>query len=122
MSDPIKPGAPTRKSARVHHEFIVGVSSEHGTFTGWGTNLSMGGVFVNSNGAPPRDTLVSVLLQLPGVQECKLKGRVKWSQPVGPGVDEPGMGIEFVDPDEETRTLVGQMVEKLTQDLAIAPA
>jgi uncharacterized protein (TIGR02266 family) len=115
--DALKPGSPTRKNARVHHEFIVGVTSEHGTFSGWGTNLSMGGVFVNSNGAPPRNTPVSVLLQLPGVPECKLKGRVAWYKPAGPGVDEPGMGIEFVNPDEETMKLVGTMVEKLTQDL-----
>jgi uncharacterized protein (TIGR02266 family) len=118
MVDVVKPGSPTRKSPRVHHEFIVGVTSEHESYSGWGTNLSMGGVFVNSNGAPPRGTAVSVLLQLPGVQECKLKGRVTRFQPAGPGVDEPGMGIEFVDPDEETKQRVGQMVEKLTQDLA----
>jgi hypothetical protein len=37
-------------------------------------------------------------------------------------VDEPGMGIEFLQVDEETRALVGQMVEKLSQDLARAPA
>jgi uncharacterized protein (TIGR02266 family) len=123
MSDqPIKPGAPTRKSARVHHEFIVGVTSEHGNYSGWGTNLSMGGVFLNSSSAPPRGAEVSVLLQLPGVHEVKLKGRVAWFQATGPGVDEPGMGIEFIDPDEETKKSVGQMVEKLTQDLSRAPA
>ena len=115
--DAVKPGSPTRKSPRVHHEFIVGVTSEHESYSGWGTNLSMGGVFVNSNGAPPRGTPVTVLLQLPGVPECKLQGKVAWYKPVGPGVDEPGMGIEFVNPDEATQQIVGQMVEKLTQDL-----
>ena len=49
-------------------------------------------------------------------------GRVAWAQPSGPGVDEPGMGIEFLEVDDETRTLVGQMVEKLSQDLARPPA
>src|SRR5437763_754447 len=116
--DAVKPGSPTRKATRVSHEFIVGVTSEHESYSGWGTNLSTGGVFLNANHAQPRGTPVSVLLQLPGVQECKLKGRVAWFKPAGPGVDEPGMGIEFIDPDEETKRLVGQMVEKLTQDLA----
>ncbi len=114
--------SPTRKSTRVHHEVMVGVSSDEGTFSGWGTNLSVGGVFVNSQHSPPVGTRVSILLQLPGHSECKLPGRVAWAQPSGPGVDEPGMWIEFLDVDDETRALVGQMVEKLSQDLARAPA
>ena len=114
--------SPTRRSARVHHEVMVGVSSEEGTFSGWGTNLSVGGVFVNSHHAPPVGTPVNVLLQLPGHSECKLTGRVAWTQASGPGVDEPGMGIEFLQVDADTRELVGRMVEKLSQDLARAPA
>jgi uncharacterized protein (TIGR02266 family) len=120
MSD--KPTTPTRRSARVHHEVLVGVTAEGETFSGWGTNLSVGGVFVNSQHAPPVGTRVSVLLQLPGHSECKLNGRVAWSQPLAAGVDEPGMGIEFIGPDEETKQLVGRMVDKLSQDLARAPA
>jgi uncharacterized protein (TIGR02266 family) len=114
------PETPTRKSARVHHEVMVGVSSDQGIFSGWGTNLSVGGVFVNSALTPPKGTLVHVLLQLPGHAECKLSGRVAWAQKVAPGVDEPGMGIEFIDPDEATKALVAEMVEKLSSDLARA--
>ncbi|HZX97144.1 MAG TPA: TIGR02266 family protein [Myxococcales bacterium] len=122
MTDPQKPGTPTRRNARVHHEVLVGVTSDQGRFSGWGTNLSVGGVFVNSNHAPPVGARVSVLLQLPGHGECKLNGRVAWAQSLAPGVDEPGMGIEFIEPDQATRELVGRMVEKLAQDLARAPA
>lgn len=113
---------PTRRTARVHHEVMVGVSSEQGTFSGWGTNLSVGGVFVNSQHAPAPGTRVSVLLQLPGHSECKLHGRVVWAQPSAPGVDEPGMGIEFIEPDEPTSALVAAMVARLSQDLSRAPA
>jgi uncharacterized protein (TIGR02266 family) len=122
MSDVVKPPGPTRRSARVNHEVMVGVTSEHETWSGWGTNLSTGGVFVNSHHSPPAGTKVSVLLQLPGHSECKLDGRVVRVQPSGPGVDEPGMGIEFIEPDAATKQLVGEMVEKLTHDLARAPA
>ena len=118
MSD--KPVTPTRRSNRVHHEVLVGVTSDQGVFSGWGTNLSMGGVFVNSALSPAPGTNVEVLLQLPGHPECKLRGRVAWAQPTGPGVDEPGMGIEFLDPDEETKALVGKMVDKLAADLSRA--
>jgi uncharacterized protein (TIGR02266 family) len=122
MSNASKPATATRRSARVHHEIMVGVSSEEGTFSGWGTNLSVGGVFVNSHHAPKVGTRVNVLLQLPGHSDCKLSGRVAWAQASGPGVDEPGMGIEFLGIDEETLALVGRMVEKLSQDLSRAPA
>lgn len=122
MTDANRPGSPTRRALRVHHEVMVGVTSDQGTISGWGTNLSIGGVFVNSGGNPPKDTAVSVLLQLPGMPECKLKGRVAWSQATGPGVDEPGFGIEFVEPDEETKKRVGEMVDKLSHDLSRAPA
>jgi hypothetical protein len=33
-------------------------------------------------------------------------------------VDDPGMGVQFLEPDEETRRVVGDMVDRLTQDLA----
>jgi len=122
MNKASKPATPTRRSVRVHHEVMVGVSSEEGTFSGWGTNLSVGGVFVNSHHTPNIGTRVSVLLQLPGHSECKLKGRVAWAKASGPGVDEPGMGIEFLEVGEETLALVGKMVEKLSQDLTRAPA
>ena len=122
MSDGSHSSTPTRRSARVHHEVMVGVSSEEGTFSGWGTNLSVGGVFVNSHHAPRIGSRVNVLLQLPGHGDCKLAGRVAWTQASGPGVDEPGMGIEFLDVDDATRTLVGKMVEKLSQDLTSSPA
>jgi uncharacterized protein (TIGR02266 family) len=123
MSNASNPSTPTRRSARVHHEVMVGVSSAEGTFSsGWGTNLSVGGVFVNSQHCAPIGTRVNVLLQLPGLGDCKLAGRVAWTQASGPGVDEPGMGIEFLDVDGETLKVVGKMVEKLSQDLTSTPA
>jgi len=113
----------SRRSPRLNHEVMASVSSEeHGSYSGWGTNLSLGGVFLNAQGAPPVGTRVSVLLQLPGAHECKLFGRVVWSQPSGPGVDEPGMGIEFLEVDEPTRSTVREIVEKLSADLSPPPA
>jgi uncharacterized protein (TIGR02266 family) len=110
-----------RKWPRLHHELIVAVSSErHGKFSGWSTSISQGGCFVNTNLAPPVDDVVQVLLQLPGeAEECKLHARVVWSQPAGPGVDEPGMGLEFLDADEATRGRLGRIVAQLSKDLAI---
>jgi uncharacterized protein (TIGR02266 family) len=107
-----------RRAPRLLHEVMVQVTSSYGTITGWGTNLSPGGVFVNAQATPPVDTLVELLLQLPGQSECKLKGRVAWTKDVGPQVDDPGMGVQFLEPDAETRRVVAQMVERLSQDLS----
>lgn len=121
MTDETQRTPPSRRSPRLHHEVMAQVTSEHGNYSGWGTNLSQGGVFLNAQGAPPVGTKVHVLLQLPGVHECKLTGRVVWSQPAGPGIDEPGMGIEFLEADEPTRATVRQIVEKLAFDLSPQP-
>jgi uncharacterized protein (TIGR02266 family) len=110
----------SRRAPRIHHEFVVSVTSDQGAFSGWGTNLSLSGVFVNSHSAPEKGSVVVVLLQLPGEHEVKLRGRVVWSQPSGPGIDEPGMGLQFIEPDAESQRVLGRMVERLTKDLAQA--
>lgn len=115
--------SPKRRWPRLHHEVMVAVGTDsRGGFSGWSTSVSEGGCFVNSPVAPPVGEIVSVLLQLPGQPECKVRGRVVWSQPAGPSVDEPGMGIEFVEVDESTRALLGRVLEQLSHDLARAPA
>jgi len=114
---------PKRRWPRLHHEVMVAVGTDkHGGFSGWSTSVSEGGCFINSPVAPPVGERVSVLLQLPGQPECKLFGRVVWAQPAGPAVDEPGMGIEFVETGEDTKALLGRVIEQLTQDLKAAPA
>ena len=112
-----------RKWPRLHHELMVTLATEnHGSFSGWSTSVSQGGCFVNTNVAAPVGDVVQVLLQLPGETECKLQARVVWSQPSGPGVDEPGMGVEFLDADDTTRARLGRIVSQLSKDLATAPA
>jgi hypothetical protein len=59
---------------------------------------------------------------LPGEAECKLQARVVWSQAAVPGVDEPGMGLEFLDADDATRARLGRIVSQLTKDLSSAPS
>jgi uncharacterized protein (TIGR02266 family) len=97
-------------------------TDRHGSFSGWSTSVSQGGCFVNTNIAAPVGDVVHVLLQLPGEAECKLQARVVWSQPPGPGVDEPGMGLEFLDADDTTRARVGRIISQLSKDLSTAPA
>ena len=117
-----KPGEEGRRSPRLQHEMLVSVLSPgKSSFSGWGTNLSIGGVFVNAPDAAVKAAKeglgVDVLLQLPGQPECKLKGRIAWARPNGPGVAEPGMGVEFTAVDEASRELIGRMMARLAADL-----
>ena len=115
----------SRKQPRLNHEVLVSVSSPEGTFAGWGTNLSEGGVFVNAPGAPDGAKLgsdVDILLQLPGQTEIKLKGRVVWAKGQGPEVAEPGVGIQFVAADEVTRHRIVELMDRLAKDLGQQPA
>src|SRR5207249_1012180 len=118
MSSEEQPGHPPRRAPRVAHEVMVAVRSDHGSFTGWGTNLSATGVFVNTQTPAPAGDEVALLLQLPGVPECHLRGRVAWARPPGPQVDQAGMGVQFLSPDEATKNLLAQMVSRLATDLA----
>ena len=111
-------GEDTRRSPRLQHEVLVSVKSADGNFSGWGTNLSLGGVFVNAPAVAPHGAQVEVVLQLPGQPQCNLKGRVAWGRATGPGVDEPGFGIEFLEQDNEMKSRIAAMVERLTVDLA----
>ena len=121
-----KPGEGGRRSPRLQHEMLVSVMSpaseaDRHSFSGWGTNLSIGGVFVNAPDAAVKaakeGVSVDVLLQLPGQPECKLKGRIAWARPNGPGVAEPGMGVEFTALDDASRELIGRMMARLAADL-----
>jgi uncharacterized protein (TIGR02266 family) len=117
-----KPGEEGRRSPRLQHEMLVSVLSPgKSSFSGWGTNLSVGGVFVNAPDAAVQAAKegagVDVLLQLPGQPECKLKGRIAWARPNGPGVAEPGMGVEFTSVDDASRELIGRMMARLAADL-----
>lgn len=120
------PGEGARRSPRLQHEMLVSVMSpasdvDRRSFSGWGTNLSIGGVFINAPDAAVKAAKegagVDVLLQLPGQPECKLKGRIAWARPNGPGVAEPGMGVEFTSVDDASRELIGRMMARLAADL-----
>ena len=108
-----------RRSPRVAHEVMVAVRTDRGGhFTGWGTNLSATGVFVNTQTPSAVGEEVHMLLQLPGVPECKLRAKVMWSKTPGEHVEEAGMGVQFVETDQPTLELLAQMVQRLTIDLA----
>jgi hypothetical protein len=110
-----------RRAPRLEHEMMVSITSPQGSFSGWGTNLSVGGVFVNAPASAIAQAQagagVDVLLSLPGQPGCKLKGRIAWASAAKGGGADSGMGIEFVAPDDSTLARIGELMERLRADL-----
>ncbi len=78
------------------------------------TNISRGGIFLQSRKPYPKDTLLKFEMQLKGGQTIlKGAGRVAWARlPGGEGKPKvPGMGVKFVKLDDPSKALVRKIVE-----------
>ncbi len=108
-----------RRSNRLQHELAVAYRSVGGFLSDWATNISRGGLFINTRKTLPVGTVVKLIIQLPGAAfPFDMVGRVtrvaEWSETTSAA---PGMGIEFTDVDGSKRDRIEAFVERLRQDL-----
>ncbi len=108
-----------RRSQRLHHEVAVAYRSVGGFLSDWATNISRGGLFINTRRPLAVGTVVKLIIQLPGAAfPFDMVGRVTRVAEWGNGVNlAPGMGIEFTDVDAAKRDRIEAFVQKLRQDL-----
>jgi uncharacterized protein (TIGR02266 family) len=108
-----------RRASRLEHELPVAYRSVGSFLTDWATNISQGGMFINSRKPLPVGTGVRILLQLPSLEfPLGLSGKV--TRVVEPGSGKgsvPGMGIEFTDVDPSRRAQLESIVTRLQRDL-----
>ena len=109
-----------RKSARLHHELPVAYRTVGSFLTDWATNISQGGLFINTRNPLPVGTVVKLIVQLPGAEfPFDLAGRVtrvaEWDNRSNVS---PGMGIEFIDLDPALRERIETFVARLRRELA----
>jgi uncharacterized protein (TIGR02266 family) len=108
-----------RQSDRLHHELLVAYRTVDGFITDWATNISKGGVFINTRNPLPVGTLVRLIISLPDAAfPFDLTGkviRVNDHDPLSTQV--AGMGLEFVDVDEEKRGRIEKFVSRLRLEL-----
>ncbi len=108
-----------RQSHRLHHELPVTYRSVGSFLSDWATDISRGGLFINTSKALPVGTTVRLLIQLPdGQLPVDITGRVTRVA----GLDDapnsaPGMGIEFTDLDGAKRQEIEALVERLRDTL-----
>ena len=83
----------------------------------YATNISLGGMFIRTT--EPREVGTLIYFQFTLKDGSKLiegLGRVTWATKYDPedtsGTQQPGMGLEFVNVDEESMTLVEQIVQQ----------
>jgi uncharacterized protein (TIGR02266 family) len=112
-------GQNRRRAVRLQHELPVAYRSVGSFITDWATNISQGGLFINTRKPLPVGTMVKLIIQLPGTGfPFDIAGRVtriaEWDNRVNVA---PGMAIEFTDIDGGKLERIQSFVERLRRDL-----
>ncbi len=108
-----------RKADRLHHELLVAYRTVDGFITDWAVNVSKGGMFINTRNPLPVGTTVRLIISLPDTAfPFDITGRVtRVSEFDNPANQVPGMGIEFVDVDDEKKQRIERFVNRLRSEL-----
>lgn len=108
-----------RRTARLHHEIPVAYRSVGSFLTDWATNISRGGMFINTRKTLPVGTEVKVLLQLPGASfPFQLDGRVARVTEFDNHANlVPGMAVEFMHVDAAQLAEIEAFVDRLRHEL-----
>ena len=119
-----KKGIAKRQNDRLQHELLVAYRTVDGFITDWAVNISRGGIFINTRNPLSVGTTVRLIISLPDTSfPFDLAGRVmRVNEFDNPSNQVPGMGIEFVDVDDEKRARIGRFVERLRKELPEALA
>jgi type IV pilus assembly protein PilZ len=107
-----------RIANRLHHELPVAYRSVGSFLSDWATNISQGGLFINTRKPLPVGTEVKILIQLPGAAfPCELHGRVARVTEFDNAANMvPGMGIQFMAVDEAKRRELDEFVTRLRKE------
>jgi len=114
-----KTGAAKRQNDRLQHELLVAYRTVDGFITDWAVNISRGGIFINTRNPLALGSTVRLIISLPDAAfPFDLTGKViRVSEFDNAQNQVPGMGIEFVDVDEEKQVRIERFVERLRKEL-----
>jgi type IV pilus assembly protein PilZ len=121
---PDKAEKSARKSERLQHELLVAYRTVDGFITDWAVNISRGGLFINTRNPLPVGSEVRLIVSLPDAAfPFDLNGRVIRVQPYDPsGEHVAGMGLEFIEIDDEKKARLERFVSRLRKELPDEPA
>jgi uncharacterized protein (TIGR02266 family) len=105
----------TREHPRYEVEIPVDCSTQHFFFSNHVSNISNGGLFIQSNTPLPLNAEVSLVLRLPD-RSIRATGRVVWNYDILKGTSRivPGSGIRFVDMQAADRAMLEDYLARLT--------
>jgi uncharacterized protein (TIGR02266 family) len=108
-----------RQALRLHHEIPVAYKSVGSFLSDWATNISHGGLFINTRKPLPVGTAVRILIQLPGTSfPCELSGKVtRVAEFANHANMVAGMAIAFTNVDEARRVEIDAFVDRLREQL-----
>lgn len=119
MSAKIEKPRALRQADRLEHELLVAYKTVDGFITDWAVNISRGGIFINTRNPLAVGTTVRLIISLPDTAfPFDLSGRVtRVNHPHNPANHVSGMGIEFLDVEDEKRERIERFVERLRKEL-----
>ena len=119
MSAKIEEPRALRQADRLEHELLVAYKTVDGFITDWAVNISRGGIFINTRNPLEVGTTVRLIISLPDTAfPFDLSGRVtRVNHPHNPSNHVSGMGIEFLDVEDEKRERIERFVERLRKEL-----
>jgi type IV pilus assembly protein PilZ len=110
----------TRPSSREHPRYEVSIPVDCSTRDAFVSNhvcnISRGGLFIRSDTPLPINSEVSLVLRLPGVEQCiRATGRVIWNYDMRKGTTKivPGSGIRFLDLPPSDRAMLERFLTGL---------
>lgn len=124
MPEKVEKASKARQANRLQHELLVAYRTVDGFITDWAVNISRGGIFINTRNPLAVGTTVRLIISLPDTAfPFDLTGRVtRVCEFDNPSNQVPGMGIEFMDVDEDKRVRIERFVERLRKELPEAHA
>jgi type IV pilus assembly protein PilZ len=104
-----------RKATRLQHEIPIAYRSVGSFLSDWATDISQGGLFINTRNPLPVGTEVRILIQLPGEpRAASIDARVtRVSEYDNHHNLLPGMAVEFTALGPERRAELDQFVQRL---------
>ena len=117
-----EPASNKRRAMRLHHEIPVAYRSVGSFLTDWATNISQGGLFINTRKPLPVGTEVKILIQLPGAAfPYELHGKVARVTEFDNAANMvPGMGVQFTAVDEAKVKEIEEFVVRLRKEFGEA--
>ncbi len=108
--------ADRRQAPRVFVDLEVDYASEDNYLFAYITDISATGIFVRTTTPEQPGTLLNLrFADHQGQEKIECEGEVIWVNPYRPGAPDnlhPGMGIRFVDIDDELRTRLLELIRR----------